>query len=300
MTLLVAGYCLAANGADGVEPSCPGGSAPDPRVIWCDDFDEDRLSRYFEYDDDDGDFRRVAGVGRHGSTAMRARWEAGDVGAGSLHLAFGRTPSTYFRPVDAGTANHREIYWRLYLKHQAGWHGGGADKLSRAIVFASGNWAEAAIGHVWSGTASQGTADYLVIDPASGTDTSGTLLTTVYNDFPNLRWLGAETSTSPVFEGGHVAEWHCIEAHMELNDLGQSNGIFELWIDGQLEASRSGLNWLGSYSAYGINAVFLENHWSASPAVLERYFDNFVVSTKPIGCVDAAMPVVPRAPPRAR
>ena len=49
--------------------------------------------------------------------------------------------------------------------------------------------------------------------------------------------------------------------------------------------ARSGLNWVGSYAAYGINAVFIENYWNAgSPVVQERYLDNFVVSRARIGC----------------
>lgn len=70
---------------------------------------------------------------------MRAHFAAGQVNAGSLHLAFGRTPSSYIRPVDAGTTNYREIYWRVYLRDQAGWQGGGGDKLSRAQSLASPN-----------------------------------------------------------------------------------------------------------------------------------------------------------------
>ena len=91
--------------------------------IWCDDFESDRLGRYFEYDS--AGFARVRGAGLNGSTGMRARWTGGQVSAGSLHLAFGATPQAGIRPVDAGTAKYREVYWRLYLKNQAGWTGGG-------------------------------------------------------------------------------------------------------------------------------------------------------------------------------
>jgi len=40
-----------------------------------------------------------------------------------------------------------------------------------------------------------------------------------------------------------------------------------------------------SLSAYGINAVFIENYWNkGAPVVQERYLDNFVVSRARIGC----------------
>jgi hypothetical protein len=135
------------------QPSAGGAECAAPRAewIWCDDFEQDRLARYFEYDRANGNFGRVASTGRNGSVGMRAHWGAGVQGAGSLHLAFGKTPSSNFRPVDGGTAKYREVYWRMYVRHQAGWVGGGGDKLSRAFVFAGGNYAQAAIGHVWSG-----------------------------------------------------------------------------------------------------------------------------------------------------
>ena len=72
---------------------------------------------------------------------------------------------------------------------------------------------------------------------------------------------------------------------MRLNDAGQSNGVFDLWINGTLEANRSGLNWVGAYSAFGINAVFFENYWNdGAPVEQTRYWDNIVVSTERIGC----------------
>jgi len=46
------------------------------------------------------------------------------------------------------------------------------------------------------------------------------------------------------------------------------------------------LNFVDSYTDYGINAIFIENYWnSGSPKEQQRYFDNFVVSTKRIGCL---------------
>lgn len=250
--------------------------------IWCDDFDLDRLSSYFEFNDADGSFQRVAGVGVEGSGAMRARFAAGQVGAGALHLAVGRTPSPYMRPADSGTLDYRELYWRLYLKLPDGWVGGGGWKLSRAFIFASPDWAQAMIAHVWSG--GPGHAQ-LFIDPARGTDEGGRVVTTTYNDGPNLSWLGAAGSATPIFDATHIGAWTCIEAHVRLNDTGQANGVFDLWIDDQMEAQRSGLNFVGNYTEYGLNAVFVENYWNdGAPAAQERYIDNFVVSTERIGC----------------
>jgi hypothetical protein len=47
------------------------------------------------------------------------------------------------------------------------------------------------------------------------------------------------------------------------------------------------LDFVGTYTDYAINAVFFENYWNdGSIKEQERYFDNIVVSTKPIGCLD--------------
>lgn len=258
-------------------------AAPKPEWIWCDDFDEDRLASYFEVDPAKGSIARVAGVGNGGSSGIRTRFAKGQVSAGSLKLAFGRTPAPYFRPVDGGTADYRDLYWRFYVRNQPGWTGGGGHKLSRMTVFATESWAQAMIAHVWSAQAPN--QNYLLLDPASGTDPQGNLRTTVYNDFAKIRWLGALRGSTALFDGSHVGAWYCVESRVRLNDAGQSSGVFELWLNGGLQARAGRLNWLGSYASYGLNAVVLENYWNGgSPAAQERFFDNFVVSTQRIGC----------------
>jgi len=260
--------------------------AAKPEWIFCDDFETNRLASYFEYSHRDSSFELTDSIGVRGSSGMRAHFRKGQVDAGSLKLAFGKTPTPYMHPVDSGTAIYRDIYWRLYVRDDSTWTGGGGDKLSRAQVLVSPAWAQAMGAPVWSGGAgAQPGANYLVIDPYSGTNAAGDLQTTTYNDFPHLRWLGAVRARTPIFDQSHVGKWYCAEAHVRLNDAGASNGVFELWIDDYLEARHTDLNWLGSFAGYGINTVFLENYWNAgSPVDQYRYIDNFVVSTQRIGC----------------
>lgn len=254
--------------------------------IWCDDFEADRLATYSDYNDAGGRFSRADGAGVGGSVGMRASYVTiPQTSSGWLHVTFGKLPSAAFRPVDASGTAHREVYWRLYVRYPESWQGGGGEKLSRATSFvASDNWSQAMIAHVWSGGGVP-YQDYLYIDPASGTDSSGVVRTTGYNDFPNLRWLGAVQGHTPLFGATGLGRWHCVEAHARLNRPGESDGLFELWVDNSLDASRSGLNWVGSFAEYGINAVFVENYWNGgSPVVQERYLDQFVISTERIGC----------------
>jgi uncharacterized protein YjdB len=270
-------------------PPPPGGpstnecASPQAGWIFCDDFEQDRTSQYFEYDDASGDFVRTAAGGLNGSTSMRGRWhQAGQVSAGHLSLAFGRTPDPYFKPVDAGTANYREIYWRFYVRPQVGWQGGSAWKLTRIMSFANSNWAEAMVAYV----SGHFTDPQLDLDALSGTDAAGNLQTTKYNDDVNLRDLGLVKGITPLFGPNGGGQWYCVEAHTRLNDPGQSNGVHEFWVNGNLEARESGLNFLGSYSAYGINAMNVLENWDndGAPQAQYRDFDNVVVSTQRIGC----------------
>src|SRR5438128_2287212 len=225
--------CVPKEGAVPAPPSANLSECATPRGewIWCDDFEQDRLAHYFEYDDAGGTFTRTAGAGRGGAVGRRAQLAAGQGPGGARHLARGKTQQAYWRRGDEGQAVYRDRHGRRYLRNRRGWVGGGGDKLTRAMSFASSTtWAQAMIAHVWSGSVRD--QDYLVLDPASGTDTLGTVLTNSYNDFSHLRWLGVANSATPLFDDGHVGRWYCIEAHVRLNDAGAANGVFELWIDG--------------------------------------------------------------------
>src|SRR5437870_4983517 len=59
-------------------------ATPRPGWIWCDDFEQDRLKQYFEYEDADGAFARAAGVGVDGSYGMRVRFTQRQLLAGAL------------------------------------------------------------------------------------------------------------------------------------------------------------------------------------------------------------------------
>lgn len=244
-------------------------------------------SKYFEHGDDQGDFVPVDGVGLNGSRGMRTRFESGEVSAGSFKKSFGRTPNAYIgRNAERPDEDFDEVYWRMWVRHQPGWRGGGPAKLSRATVMASAGWGQGMIAHLW--TSGRGNA-YLLMDPASGIDVHGELVSTKYNDFPNLRWLGNRRGGLPMFADERAGEWFCVEGHAKLNTPGGEDGVFEFWIDDALQGRRDDLNWHGDWNngeeAYGINAVFFENYWNAgSPQTQERYFDNIVISTARIGC----------------
>ncbi len=250
-------------------------------TIFCDDFESGNLDgRYFEKSSK----LSVDDVGRDGSKGIRVSFDKGVIEAGSLKKSFGTTPSGYIgNPALNSDIKYDEIYWRIDLRTQPGWQGGGGDKLSRVTTFAKDNWAQGMIGHIWS------SGDYLVMDPASGIDADGNLVSTKYNDFDKLRWLGSKRGNIDLFSTENSGQWYCIEAHVKLNTPGNSDGLFEFWIDDTLQANTSNLNWHGDWNSNSdnlkLNAVMIENHWNkGSPVDQERYMDNFVISTSRIGC----------------
>jgi hypothetical protein len=100
-------------------------------------------------------------------------------------------------------------------------------------------------------------------------------------------WLPRTAGQTVVFKDyPHGSDWLCIEAHIKLNDPGQSNGIEEFWINNQLEARRTNQNHVGIYTDYGLNQVVFDNYWNGGPDQQNTiYRDNFVISTQRIGCL---------------
>ena len=116
----------------------------DKGVIFKDHFDR-APQGYFDYNPEGGSFVWKENAGYGGGGAMRCEFAAGQVEAGSLKVLFGKNPfGKGLRPAET----FREIYWRVYVKHEAGWQGNPA-KFARATCLASPNWSQGFIAHVW-------------------------------------------------------------------------------------------------------------------------------------------------------
>ncbi len=176
----------------------------DPAVIFYDDFatpPEIGRSRYLENNSADGSFVWSPDGGLRGG-AMRCQFAKGQVTAGGLKVLFGRNP--LHRGIRADET-FNEIYWRVYVKHEAGWEGNPA-KLVRATCLASENWSQGFIAHVWGGK-----GDVLCIDPATGIRDS-VKVSTRYNDFDHLKWLGLRNGQRPIFSTQESDRWVCVES----------------------------------------------------------------------------------------
>lgn len=261
-----------------VESVVPAAEQPwraDPAVVFYDSFDElPSPWPYMEPKADGAALSDAQALGRRGRS-MELRYARGEQGRGGRKLVFGDSPTG--RPHRKGE-RFDVLYWRHYVFHPAGWQGGAPDKMSRATILTSGRWQQAAILHVWSA------GSPLTLDPATGVRGSE-VVTTRYNDFPNLKWLGnSPKGLFPTHGPAERGRWICVEAMMKLNAPGTKDGEARLWVDGRLDAERRGMDFRGAYAGHGINAVFLEAYWNkGSPADQSRWYDDFVVSTQPIG-----------------
>jgi hypothetical protein len=247
----------------------------DTAVIWFDDFSEER-----GYLESTGAIDYTENFGISGGS-MKAGFRKGEInGEGNRKIAFGDFPQG--ANIVRKGRHFDEIYWRIYVKHEYGWEGTPA-KMSRATSIVSENWQQAMIAHVWSGDGNS-----LTLDPARGvTGQSDTISTRHYNDFDHLFWLGNKPGSKfQISSTGESGYWVLVEASAKLNTPGKNDGNCRLWINGNPEAERINLNFRGSYTKHGINAVFLESYWNEGAIKTEgRWYDNFVVSTRPIGPV---------------
>jgi len=251
--------------------------ADDPAVIWYDDFDEDRLAHYLEPRDADSPHAarsEAHHLGERGAS-MRCHYPAGEHGFGGRKLVFGDAP--------IGDPLHPErsfddVYWRIYVKHQRGWQGAGPEKMSRATGIVDRHWAQAFILHVWGG------GEQLTLDPVSCVR-GDTVMSSKYNDWDHMQWLGNSPAGATSFQNGAAAgRWICVEARLKLNTPGKRDGYAALWVDGRLDTERRNMDFRGSYTEHQINAIFLESYWNeGAPVAQDRYYDDFVVSTEPIG-----------------
>ena len=254
-------------------------SNPPPGTIFCDDFEDTNIaSRYTDYGDGSGRFVPTTAEAHGGTHAMSARYDPGVEQSGYLWYNFGRNPAGSKTQT---TTDFTELYWRVWMKVQTGFQGNPM-KLTRARLIAKSDYTDAATGHLWDGSSLN-----LALDPATGVAPDGhTLMTSGYNDFNHYTWLGLTEGKTQVYDSSHQGRWQCIEVHMKLNTPGKSDGLFEFWVDGNLDAQKTGLNFRGSFTDYGINHVTLENWWNngAAPQTEYRYLDDFMVSTQRIGC----------------
>ena len=85
-----------------------------------------------------------------------------------------------------------------------------------------------------------------------------------------------------------VGKWFCLEMMMRPNDVGQSNGEMAYWIDGTLGHRTNGMRWR-EVDTLQLNMVRLQHYITTEDAKgfsNKIWFDDVVVSTERIGCIE--------------
>jgi hypothetical protein len=251
--------------------------------VFCEDFETmaNPAATFFEYQDADGAFVLDEGDAASGVRAMKARYAEGVEGAGWLSVAFGRNPIVYGNtPQASADRDFQSIYWRVRVKMEEGWPDVGPGQLTSATAFASENWQQALVARLRS----DGEDPTLLAEPISCI-VDGAVACEAFEDADRQKDLGELVGPTPLFSADASGSWHCVEAHVALNTPGAVDGTFEFWIDGELQNESHALDWRGSWTEYGINLVTVQNLWpGGAPMDLERWFDDLVISTEPIGC----------------
>lgn len=284
--------------ATGVDEGSTGGEEPDSggapgefsgcpdrlpeSWIFCEDFEDmvDPADVFFEYQSQDGAFVVVDDQAASGKYSMRASYRAMVEGAGWLSVAFGQNPIvTGERPQYAAASQFDEIYWRMRIRTQPGWPNVGPHKLTRLTAVADPDWSQAMVAHLWSNG-----DDVVLAGDAASCVVDSEIACMGFGD-ASLQSLGLLTGETPLFSDLYAGQWHCVEGHVKLNTPGAGDGVFEFWVDDELEASRSDLDWRGDWTEYGINMISIENFWTGgAPQDLDRWIDDVVISSAPIGC----------------
>lgn len=98
-----------------------------------------------------------------------------------------------------------------------------------------------------------------------------------------------------------TGRWYTVEVRRRLNDPGQRNGIFQMWVDGALLAEYTTVLYrvpfdgtFGSNMAYGTNFAMISDYMSnGSTRDQSIYYDDVKFSTTPIGVTSQGLPSAP-------
>lgn len=99
-------------------------------------------------------------------------------------------------------------------------------------------------------------------------------------------WGANDIASPPVISA--LGAWTCLEARVQANTNGQSNGVQTLWVDGSQVGQWSGIRFRTD-DALKINSLGLWHYstddvYAAGQTEETLWFDDVVVSTAPIGC----------------
>ena len=241
------------------------------QTIWSDDVEIDRSTSYFEYNPAAGAFGRAS---VDGSMRWRATIAAGTQAEwGNLKLGMGRMPSGGgLSSVGPAGVDFGKVTIECDMYHSVNNLTNSQDKFLRLLVLSDSSWSEAAKSQCWS----NGTT-HLQLDPTT-TVVDDTVTGVGPADYAHQTYLGATDGTNVVF-GATATTPRTYRHEMTLNTPGNADGSTRLYIDGVLDIEKTGLNFVGRWTGYGINTCRWENYRTDGIAVSNnRMYDNLLVT----------------------
>ncbi len=263
--------------------------------LFCEDFEGATfLSQWDEVSHKDRKVRETnAAHVREGNNSLKLVFPPGDTdGAGWMHR--------WWTPADA----QNEVYLRWYVKYSAGFNYGNWDvKMAGVTAHLPGVKYGPGAGATPDGTWFQSRLLSLGVNNASSGASAKEPLFYYYHPEQKSAWgdFGAQNRTPRVAFADN--QWYCMEMRVKPNTVTtNSNGTYAaqydgeqtLWIDGVEKAHYSAIRWRTNPKVQ-INDLF-QSAWVGQPRATAnqyRWEDNYVVSTKRIGCLGSLTPSAP-------
>jgi hypothetical protein len=241
----------APEGTASPEAICPGGSSPDPAVVFCEDYERGVLATWPGY-----------------TGAWRVTTEAPYAGRYALDIRYGALPAPgdgsggggYGVMPDMPALDEFRMRW--YEKFSEGWRWSPIATKGWQLRPADGRWDIYLLNDVW-GEGERITA----------------LQETRYRGYTELgqnerrfRWDRS------------LGEWHLVEVHIALNTPGRKDGVFEQWVNGTLTSRHTRVQYRDD--TQGVDTFMLSAYWNCADsdcrrhrrAEQHRYLDNIVVA----------------------
>jgi len=240
-------------GASSLDGECASWPTQHPEWLWCDDFEtEHDLS--VSYDDYSTNGFEVSNADAlSGSYALRQHYTVGQVDAGWISKFYGDTLGGDYGPIQ----DH--FYMRWFHKFEAGFSGA-PPKMARITSIGPG-WDKRFGVYYWID-------QFEIVADVNTPD----------------GWLPLQRSGFFYSDPANIGRWTCHEMLVQANTPGMNDGAYVYWVDGMKLIDVSGVSLVGN-TDYHFNNAMLDCYWNdGSPAEQNRYYDNLVISTAPIGC----------------
>jgi hypothetical protein len=229
-----------------------------PEWIWCDDFEDAKPLKEKYQDVSESGFSVTSSEAFEGTNSLCQHYLPSQVDAGWI-----------IRQNNAGYPEH--LFMRWYHKFENGFSGF-PPKMARMRYRNQSDWSSPLEIHTWINT------NKIVADVKA----------THSKQANSTGWLPIALSNFTFANTANIGRWVCFEMEVQLNTPGQQDGVYRIWADDSMIVERTNVDLRGSES-YLINEVMLDCYWNGgSPKEQNRYYDNFVISTKRIGPVGAS------------